>query len=65
MAPDRFEELLEMMLASSRSENAYRTGIRKCERFDFFGYRYGLREQTVDMRDTFEVRAPVAPTIAH
>jgi hypothetical protein len=44
---------------------AYRTGIRKRERFDFCGCQYGIREQSVGMRDTFEVRAAVAPTIAH
>src|ERR1700751_6391553 len=40
---------------------AYRTGIRRCGRFDFCGYRYGKRKQTVGMRDTFEVRVAVAP----
>jgi len=44
---------------------AYRTGIRKRERFDFCGCQYGIREQSVGMRDTFEVRAAVVPTTAH
>ena len=44
---------------------AYRTGIRKRERFDFCGCQYGIREQSVGMRDTFEVRAAVALTVAH
>jgi hypothetical protein len=44
---------------------AYRIGIRKCERFDFCGYHYGISEHTVGMRDTFEDRAAVAQTIAY
>src|SRR4029077_2613158 len=44
---------------------AYRIGIRKCERFDFCGYHYGISEHTVGMRDTFEVRVAVAHTIAY